>query len=229
MTISERIGMIIDTGNWSQLPEYLSRMSNSEFRKAQQVVRENVLPTLDNSHFWEAYKHFVAYRPQAFLSGIVAIKHLVSSSTLDFDNPHVGDLANSLTSVQKGKILSMALPYLNSDSQITGMFRALDYNSPESQALILANHTTTLAYYVLFKTLRNAPDNHQLCIDICRHLMKKHDDLSFNMASLLREFFGLNEIKSQLSLNIEHYELSFIDASFQRFKYVVEGRRPFSL
>lgn len=229
MTNIEKIASISESGNWQQLPECLARMTNSEFRRLQQTVREKILPGLDNQRFWEAYKHFVAYRPQAFLPGIVAIKHLADNGTLDFDNCHVEQIAKRLTAVQKGKVVSMAIPYLKTDTQITGMFKALEYNAPESQAIILANHTSTLAYYVLFKTLRNAPDNHQLCINICRHIMKKQDDLSFNMASLLREFFGLNEIKSQLSLNIEHYELSFIDTSFERFKYVVEGRRPFSL
>lgn len=229
MTNIEKIAMISESGNWHQLSDCLGRMTNSEFRKVQQTVRENILPNLDNEHFWEAYKHFVDYRPQAFLTGIVAIKHLADNDTINFDNSHVAEIAKSLTSVQKGKVVSMAIPYLKTDTQITRMFKALEYNSPESQAKILASHTSTLTYYVLFKTLRNAPDNHQLCLDICRHIMKKQDDLSFNMASLLREFFGLHEIKSQLSLNIEHYELSFIDTSFERFKYVVEGRRPFSL
>ena len=56
--------------------------------------------------------------------------------------------------------------------------------------------------------------------------MKRKDDLSYNMASILRTYFGLSEIQGQLSLKVEEYELSYLESSFEKFRFVLEGRRP---
>jgi hypothetical protein len=46
------------------------------------------------------------------------------------------------------------------------------------------------------------------------------------MAAILRAYFGLNEIQNQLSLKIEPYELSYLETSFETFKYALEGKKP---
>ena len=60
----------------------------------------------------------------------------------------------------------------------------------------------------------------------CQAIMKKSDDMSFNMASLLRSYFDLHEIKSTFSLQIEPYELSYIEQSYENFEHILKGKRP---
>lgn len=226
MTTKEKIEHLISRRDWERLPDMLRKMSNSEFRRCETIVREEILPRLDNDLFWETYRHFVGFRPQAFLTGITAVSGLSKGGTLEMDNEHVASLSTVLTPVQKKKLLNMALPLLTDEKHIDTLLKSLQVNDPVMRAQVLAGYTSPLTYYVLFKTLRNMPDNHDLCLRCCRFILNKGDDLSYNMASILREFFGLTEIQSQLSLSVQHYELSYIESSFENFRYVLEGRRP---
>ncbi len=226
MTTKEKIQSVITHHDWERLPVVLRNMSNSEFRRCETIVRTEILPLLDNDQFWEAFRHFVAFRPQAFLTGITVIGHLSEEGTLDYSNEHVADLSTRLSAAQKKKMLNMAIPLLTNEKHIEDMLKAFQVNAPQAMVSVLITHTSPLTYYILFKTLHNMPDNHDLCLRCCRFILNKGDDLSFNMASILREHFGLHEIQSQFSLSIQHYELSYIVSSFENFRYVLEGRRP---
>jgi hypothetical protein len=74
--------------------------------------------------------------------------------------------------------------------------------------------------------LRRAADNQPLLRAACLAIMKKNDDMSFNMASLLRSYFDLNDIKSTFSLQIEPYELSYIEQSYDNFEHILKGKQP---
>ncbi|MGM9685280.1 MAG: hypothetical protein ACI3YI_03515 [Bacteroidaceae bacterium] len=67
MTLSEKIGYVIGKKSWSRLPVLLNSLTNSELRRAEVLVREDLLDSLSNDDFWECYLHFVMFRPQGFL------------------------------------------------------------------------------------------------------------------------------------------------------------------
>ena len=50
--------------------------------------------------------------------------------------------------------------------------------------------------------------------------------MAFNMASILRGYFGIEQINMNFSLRIEPYELNYIDKSFANFNNFLNGRRP---
>lgn len=204
----------------------MRRMSNSEFRRVQPVVRNEILPRLTNEDFWEAFSHFLAFRPQAFLSCIHCISGLAENGTLNLNNPHVVAIGNQLDERQRQKLVGMALPYLSTEQTIRQLFTAMHIDSIDTRLSLLIRESTPLAYYEIFKALKEMPDHHDKCVSCCRQIMKKQDDLSYNMASILRTYFGLSEIQGQLSLKVEQYELSYLEQSFGKFRFVLEGRRP---
>ena len=160
------------------------------------------------------------------MTGILAIAHLAHDGTLRFDSPEAIRLSESVNEVQAQKLVSMAVPLLTTEQQFYDLFDLFNIHDNRQRVAMLLRVETPLVYFILFKTLLHAADHHALALQCCRYILKKGDDLSFNMASILREYFGLHEIRNQLSLRIEPYELSYIDQSFERFRYTLEGKRP---
>lgn len=226
MTLKEKIETVVTRKDWAVLPNVFDRLTNSEFRRLQPLVREEIFPKMTNEEFWEAYRHFLSYRPQAFLSCIHCIMHLSENRTLDFNNEHVTAIGEQLGPEQRQKLASMALPYLNNEKDVVQLFSAMKITEADTRVAILIRESTPLAYYLLFNTLRGMSDQHAKILQCCRFIMRRKDDLSYNMASILRTYFGLSEIQGQLSLKVEEYELSYLETSFEKFRYVLEGRRP---
>ena len=212
LILLKQISQAIEQKQWDRLPHLLNSLSNSQFRRSESYVRESVLPRLKNDDFWEALYHLIIYKPQAFISGILAIEHLSKDGTLSYHNEGAQQLATVVNESQVQKIISMAVPKLVSDER--------------KQVAVLIQTTTPLSYYHIFRTLQHIPDHRELALRTCRYVLKKGDDMSFNMAAILRAYFGLNEIQNQLSLKIEPYELSYLETSFETFKYALEGKKP---
>ena len=188
---------LIRTKDWDGLFQHFRSASNADFRKMEVVVRERVMPQLSNQDFWEA-------------------KEAQSVARWLHDNS-----PESLA-----KIVRMALPMLVSAQQIEALFQFAGFHDERECVAVLIKESTPYAYYVLFNVLRRAADNRQLLVAACQAIMRKNDDMSFNMASLLRSYFDLNEIKSTFSLQIEPYELSYIEQSYDNFMHVLKGKRP---
>ncbi len=226
MSLKEKIEAVIARKDWGNLPSVLTRLTNSEFRRLQTLLREDLFQQLNNEEFWEAFRHFLDFRPQAFMACIHCIEHLADNGTLDFNNDNVSAIANILDPAQRQKLAAIALPYLTTEKLVNQLFDNLKIDKPESRIAILIRENSPLAYYLLFSALKTLHDHHDKCLQCCRFIMKRQDDLSYNMASILRTYFGLTEIQGHLSLKVEQYELSFIESSFENFRFVLEGRRP---
>jgi len=229
MTLAETILSHIRARNWEGLSHLLLSMSNSEYRKAEVTVREKVMTQLPNQLFWEAYLHLLIIRRQSFVTCILSAHHLALHHQLDFNCKEAIELskwlkANSPETAEK--IVKMAVPIMQNIEQLENLFQLFNYNDEQKVAAILVKETTPHAYYVLFNVMRHGADNQKLLHSVCLAMMKKNDDLSFNMASLIRSYFDLNDIKSTFSLQIEPYELSYIEQSFDTFLHVLKGKRP---
>lgn len=229
MLKTENILTLISTKDWDGLYQQFQSASNADFRRMETLVRERVMPQLSNTEFWEAYLHLLMYRRQAFLPCILGVAGLAKADALDVDCKEAKEVASWIqehTPESAAKIVRMAIPLLTTANQIEGFLRLFEYHDERDCATVLVKESTLYAYYVLFNVLRRAADNRQLLVAVCQAIMKKNDDMSFNMASLLRSYFDLNEIKSTFSLQIEPYELSYIEQSYDNFLHVLKGKRP---
>lgn len=226
ISLKENIEGLLAQRNWDGLSLLMQRLSNSEFRRVERMVRDEILAEMDNEAFWSSYRFFVLYRPQAFLPCISDIKHLAADGSLDFKNGDVEEIAKGVSKENIRKLVGMAIPQLENESQIDALFNAFNFHSGQGCASVLIRHHTPLCYYMLFKTLVSHHDDRGLILKCCRYLLKQNDDMSYNMASILRSYFGLHEIKSQLSLKIEPYELNYMDKNADTFYYILGGRRP---
>ena len=142
MTLSEKIGYVIGKKSWSRLPVLLNSLTNSELRRAEVLVMEDLLDSLSNDDFWECYLHFVMFRPQGFLPCIINISRYSEDGSLSFDNDSVRTLNEQLSSANKGKLCGMALPHLHDISHIDRLLDAFGFTTPSSRVSLLARVST---------------------------------------------------------------------------------------
>ncbi len=228
MTIGQNIKSLVNSRDWAGLDRYLSLMSNSEMKRAERVVRESVLPYLDNTLFWETYEHLVEFRHQAFLSGIMSVGRLASRQELSYDCDGARSLAAYISGnvpTAASKILRMLLPLLHTEQQITGAFHLFGINDEKVWIHQLLTIQSPLSYYVMFHSLMRL-DDPLLAKSCYTAIVKQNTDMAYNLASIIRSYFGLEDVKSLLSLRIEPWELSHITKSYDNFLRVLHGKRP---
>lgn len=227
--VNENLRQLVAAGDWDAVHDSFDRMSNLEFRRAQTFLREHVLGTLPNAAFWDAMAALVEYRHQAFISCVTQAEGLAQRGELDFEAPGVEKLVRFLAGRSPealAKMSRMLMPSLPTVELVMQMFRHFRVEDEKDRIATLLRVATPLSYYVLFLILKECSDSHQLAHKCCLFIIKKNDDMSFNMASILKAYFGLDGIRSRLSLSVSPYELSYIDQSYDNFKHVLMGKKP---
>ena len=224
----ERVFLLVQAHDWEGLTEWLNSLSNMEFRRMERVMREEVLPRLENELFWETLLHIIIYKRAAFLSGVTAVGHLATDGTLDFGTEAVGQLHEHLKATAPDslvKICNMMLPLMQTEEQAWGLLEAFHVENEVTRLSVLLKVNSPLSYYLIFKTLKLVEDK-VIAHKCCMVIIKRGDDKAFNMVSLIKTYFGLDELPARFSLTIEPYELSHIDKDFDAFLHVLNGKRP---
>ena len=229
MSTRDVIKTVVAERNWDTLRSILANMTNMEFKRAETLMREDVLPELPNDLMWETLYNLILYRRQAFITCIMATQKLARDGALSFDAPFAKTLSDHLHQSAPdsvSKIVSIALPCLVTETQIKQLFECFRIDEPRSRIAILLKSESPIAYYVLFNSLKHLPEHQALVRKCCIYIMKRNNDMAYNMVSILRCYFGITDLRSQLSLRIEPYELSLVDRSYQTFLDFLNGKRP---
>ena len=225
----EKLYQLILEGKWEMLHSAFALMSRSDFRRAEFYIRTAVLPQLPNDAFWDTLFHLVTYRRQAFLSGVLAIDHLATDHTLNFQTDGAIALARHLQATHPSSITkaaSMMMPLMQTEQQAAALLHTFHIKDIQQLVGILLRTDSPLSYYMLFNELRHHADNRALVLSCCRHILRRNNDMAYNMAALLQAYFGLHELRGQFSLHIEPYELSRLERDPQTFYHILNGKRP---
>ena len=225
----QKLRQFILDENWEQTYTLFQAMSNTEFRRAEEYVRIAILPQLGNESLWTTLLHLVQYRRQAFLSGVLAVRHLVADSTLRFEVPSAQAFFDYLQQQHPESIpktVNMILPLLDTEPQIESLFHVAHIEKDRSRIALLLKVESPQAYHLLFNTLCHLSDNRKLALDCSRYILKRGNDMASNMVSILQAYFGLHEIRGPFSLHIEPYELSRLERGEQIFYHLLNGKRP---
>lgn len=228
MQHKERIMQFISIRDWQGMNRMLSSLSNMEFRQMEYMVRTSVLPCLENDLFWEALLHLIIYKRQAFMAGVTSCEHLIKTNTLDFTNESITALSQHLSATNPEslkKIANMLLPILKSEAQVLAMFTALHLDDEITRIGSLLKVDTPLSYYLIFKSLKML-DDRVIARKCCTIIMKRNNDMAFNAVSLIKTYWAIDDLPARFSLNIEEYELNYIDRNFANFERILNGKRP---
>ncbi len=148
------------------------------------------------------------------------------AQTLDFENCHFVDFARITAgdnvSLDRQKTLKAILPVLRTPGEVQGVldvFCGTDYER-KLNYLVFADESMA-CYYVTFCLLRQIDHTPDLQVKMLRQIIRRSTPLAYNFVSIMRAYFGLEEIKGNYSLSLQPYELSRIENGYDAFLQVM--------
>lgn len=215
-----------------QLLTYLDGLSNSQFRMASQVLGEKLLVELEDQYFWNAFKYLFLYNRKAYLGTLLkALASRISFNGVSVDSKEFdrcgiwGDdfslVCGNLTDTDRKKVFISLLPLFNNPIDIERLFAQCGLKERSLWIPFLLQVTSKPCAFLLLKALRYVEHDRDLLIRTCHFLMKKGDEQNFNLASLLRLSFGLEEVRGTFSLSLEPYQLARIEQNYDAFLQVM--------
>ena len=109
------------------------------------------------------------------------------------------------------------MPRLEGIADIEELMAICFPDAKESKALFLLRTATPQAYFLLFKHLRTIDDDAATLRKYCIALLKRGDSLSFNMAYIIQDYFGLERLPATFSLHLQPYQYSRLEQSYDEF------------
>lgn len=223
--IKTHVRGMVKTGKWNDLFRYLDHLSNSNFKSAKFILENDVLLLASSRDFWETSVRLVEYRPKAFLNSVAKVarnRRARGNWKPDFDYlKHIAELLSGEEArPARYRFIRFLLPLFSTEPDIDRLFAAFGVNAPAGRIVLLREVSQPIHYFMLFNLLRSQ-DDHALTVDCCRFLIKQGDDLSYNMASLLKSYFDLKEVKGVFSLQLQPYELGYLENSFSTFERTI--------
>ncbi len=235
-TIYARLRQIFDGGDWDALLPYLSSLSNAHFRTAGYIIGERLLPGVSADIFWDVATRLILWQPKAFTVTMAkAAAPLFAASTLSLSDDGLHRLAASLDGdshlLDCQKLLMQWLPVITEPADMEQLFDLFHVSEPRRRVEFLLRAEGLTSAFVLLRTLRFEEHDRQYITDICRQLIRRAsvstsstghaDSLSYNLASLLRTYFDLPDLRGIFSLTLQPYELSRLDTDFLVFKRII--------
>ncbi|MCF0199263.1 MAG: hypothetical protein HUK02_08065 [Bacteroidaceae bacterium] len=218
--VAARLRPLVAQGDWEALTRYLDSLSNSQFRTAGYMLGETLSQYLLEPVFWSLFSALAAYNSKAFL--VTMLKQAVArleAGTLSLfsDEAQAAYRGLSGNELDVQKVLLALLPQCSAPADVDGLFRVFGIAEGAPRLPYLLRVTTLPAAFQLFRALQYADHDRALLIRTTYLLMKRGDDVSFNLASLLRTHFSLDEVRGSFSLRVEPYQLSRLQSSYAAF------------
>ncbi|MGN0672302.1 MAG: hypothetical protein ACI4KE_06675 [Anaerovoracaceae bacterium] len=217
-----RLNMTLSEGGCAALPSFLDSLSVSQFRTAGYILGDRVALEVEPECFWELFLTLVSYDNRAFLVTMLhALAERLKKGDISLEDKGFVSLVPFLTEIDTDKVLFHLLPIQTEPMSVLLLLDNLHVNNIQKRIRLLLPSATIPCAYVLFRTLRYVEHDHSLLLRVANSLIKQGDSVSFNLASIIKEFFGLNELKGTFSLRMQPWELSRIENSYEAFYQVI--------
>lgn len=217
--IAARLQTLVDGRQWALLTSYLDGLSRAHFRTAGYLLGEQLMPQLVDDDFWLLASHLFRYNAKAFL--VTLMKSCVASHRSLNPVPGFFSLLRESSEDQRKALLHL-LPTIADPSTAEALMVAVGLTSAHSRIGILLQCPTPVCGFLLLKTLREVEDDRALLVRTVRYLISLHTNFSFNLASLFRSFFGLEEVRGTFSLTLQPFELARLSQQYEAFYKVVQ-------
>lgn len=206
---------------------YLKSLSNSQFKRASMELGEHILVEVSTDCFWAIFKTLFRDNRKAYLGTLLKAlvtrlntKEDTTDATAETDALWGKDftvLCGELTDTDRKKILLALLPHLHSPASTERLLRQCGLAEPSAWIPFLLQVRTAPCAFLLLRSLRYVEHDRALLIRTCLYLIKTGDDISFNLASLMRLSFALEEVKGTFSLTLKPYQLARIEQNYEAF------------
>lgn len=216
--LNQRLHPLITSRMYDDLIVVLKSLSNAQFRVAGYMIGERYAMELENGEFWAVMERLVSFNTKAFLVTMLkALRVRMKEGKSSVKDNGMRDFCSILNEIDRQKTLKYILPDIDNIEDIEQFFCLLGYENRSEWIPYLLQSTSIPCYFELFSSLRYVEEDHGYLVRIASFLIKKGDSLSFNLASLMKAYFGLDELKGTFSLSLKPYQLSRLENSFQAF------------
>ena len=224
--IFQRLSALFDSRDWDALQTYLGGLSNAHFRTAGYLIGERMMLSQTADDFWEVMRRLILWQPKAFTvtTGKAALLRL-QRRTVSLEDAGFQLLVHALSTpermIDRQKLLMLWLPAISEPQIMEQLFLQFGINDRRRVDFLLRTEGLPAAF-VLLRVLCYEDHDRDFLTSICRQVMRRGDSLSFNLASLLRTYFDLPEVRGTFSLALQPYELSRLDTDFDVFCRVIK-------
>ena len=218
--IFQRLQQLAAQRDWQGISLYIDSLSNAQFRTAGYIIAERIVPMLDEADTWAITQELAAKNSKAFLVTMmkaVSLRlqegtlHLRSNGSRAFFAQVQGNEED------KRKVIANLVPIFTEPDDINWLLRKLAVEEGRPRIAYLINIPTLAASYALFRTLHYVDHDTTLLTRTALYLMRRGDALGFNLASLLKAYYGLEALKGTFSLTIQPYQLARLSSDYKAF------------
>ena len=217
-TIEQKLLQPLQTGDSEGLVRLLDSFSRSEQRTAGYMLGEHLLLDCPTELYWQMTEALVRYDSRAYL--ITLMKTFLlrwEQGAASISDKPFARLAASFNDVERQKVALLLLPALVSPGQVEQLFRVLGVAKGREQMVYLVRVDTLPCLFLLLRSLRYIEHDRTEVLKVARQLMKRGTGGSFNLASIIKVAFGLDELQGTFSLRLQPYQIARLEQSYEAF------------
>lgn len=200
------------------LVRLLSSFSRSEQRTAGYMLGERLLLDCPAELYWQMTEALVCYDSKAYLITLMKTFLLrLSRGTASLSDVPFGRLAAGFNEVERQKVALLLLPELEQPKQVEQLFQLLGLAKGREQLVYLIRVDTLPCLFLLLRSLRYIEHDRAEVLKVARQLMKRGSGSSFNLASIVKVAFGLDELSGTFSLRLQPYQIARLEQSYEAF------------
>ena len=168
--------------------------------------------------YWQMTEALVHYESKAYLITMMKtfLVRLKNGSAGLSDAPFCR-LAAGFNEVERQKVALLLLPATKDPQQAEGLFRVLGIAEGREQMVYLVRIDTLPCLFLLLRSLRYIEHDRSEVLRVASTLMKRGTGQSFNLASIIKVAFGLDELKGTFSLRLQPYQVARLEQSYEAF------------
>ena len=182
------------------------------------MLGERLLLDCPNSLYWKMTEALVRYESRAYL--ITLMKTLLlrlERGTAELSDAPFSRLAATFNEVERQKVALLLLPALKTPKLVEQLFSVLRIPKGREQMVYLVRVDTLPCLFLLLCSLRYVEHDREEVLKVGRQLMKRGTGASFNLASIIKVAFGLDELQGTFSLRLQPYEIARLEQSYEAF------------
>lgn len=187
------------------------------------MLGERLLCDCPTDVFWRMTEALVRYDSRAYLITLskTFLVRLGRGTAALSDEPFVR-LAAGFNEVERQKVALLLLPALGQPKQVEQLFGLLGIPKGREQLVYLVRIDTLPCLFLLLRSLRYIEHDREEVLRVARQLMKRGTGSSFNLASIIKVAFDLDELRGTFSLRLQPYQIARLEQSYEAFCGSVE-------
>ena len=221
----KKLSLLVEQKDYVGLTAFLDDLSNSQYRTAGYVLGERIGVSLQPDSFWKLFIVLVRYDSKAFL--VTMLKSFIEGmeqGRFSLYDQGFNDAAMELKSspIDAQKTVQTLIPVLEQVQSVRHLFTVLGYDEMSSWIPFLLKSFNKVTAFILLQSLHYVEQDRAFLLRVGYFIISRGDSFTFNVASLIKSIYGLEELKGTFSLRLQPFELSRIEKSYEAFCSVVD-------